>query len=303
MTRRDLLTLLATTPLAGRVSAPAVSLGFSLYGMKNLSVAQAIRACAAIGYDGVELCLTPGWSSPSSLSPADRREIGHALQSSQLCVLGLMEQLSFLERDMPEQSGVARIQQAAELGHELGLRRPLLETVIGGKLTDWDVEKNRMAERLGRWARVAESAGITLCVKAHAGAAVNTPDKLLWLFRQAKNPALRLTYDFSHFQMAGLPLAGTLQAIIPYCSFIHVKDVTGDADHPHFLLAGDGTIDYATYFRLLSRSGYSGPIVAEVSAQLQTVKGYDATAAAKHSYLALARGLKEAGLARTWKPS
>jgi sugar phosphate isomerase/epimerase len=307
MTRRTALALLSvcsadSLPAASKHPA-AAALGFSLYGMKSLPVPEAIRICAGIGYDGVELCLTPGWSEPDSLSSSARKQILDTLKETRLSVLAFMEQLSMLERDMPESAGSARIQKAAELGHALGLHKPVIETVIGGAVGDWETEKLRIAERVSKYAAVSASAGVKLCVKAHAGAAVNTPAKLLWLYRQVKNPALRLTYDFSHFQMSGISLEASLKELLPYTSFIHVKDVSGAADHPDFKLAGDGNIDYVSYFKLLAASGYAGPIVAEVSSQIFRVPGYDPPAAARHSYEALDRGLREAPLARTWKPT
>ncbi len=298
MTRREALALLAA-PAMVRGASAKVRLGFSLYGMKDIPVPEAIRTCAAIGYDGVELCLTPGWSAPGHLTPEARREIRSTLDTTGIGLLALMENLSAIERDMSETVSVDRIRKAAEVGHAiLASGRPILETVLGGKSAEWDVQKNNIAGRLRAWAAAAETSGITLCVKAHAGAAVDTPEKLLWLDEQVHNPALRLTYDYSHFQMIGFSLPVTLHQIIGHCSFIHVKDVKGTGTQPQFLLAGDGTIDYAEYFKLLKSTGYSGPVVAEVSLQLQRLPGYDPQAAAKRCYETLSRGMLQAGLTR-----
>jgi inosose dehydratase len=209
-----------------------------------------------------------------------------------------MEQIEPLDRYMPRQVGLDRIRKAASLGHDVSPSTPRIETILGGKPADWEPAKHQIAERLGEWASAAANADAVLCIKAHAGAAVDTPEKLLWLYHQVNLPSLRLTYDYSHFQVAGLQLESTLRAIIPYCAFIHVKDAKGDSLHPKFLLAGDGDVDYAAYFRLLKQAAYSGPIVAEVSAQLQTAS-YDPAAAARHCYDFLSRALASARLPRT----
>jgi sugar phosphate isomerase/epimerase len=304
MTRREAIALLSAAPAALwdtrlRASRSKVSLGFSLYGMKGVPLSSAVRTCAAIGYDSVELCLMPGWSEPDSLSTEARRSLSQQLQAKRLSIAALMEEIYLLDQYMPKQTGLERLRKAAALGHDLSHQTPLIETVIGGKTSDWESGKYQMAERLGEWASEASRTGALLCIKAHAGAAVDTPEKLLWLYHQVNFPSLKLTYDYSHYQVAGLPLKETLEAVLPYCSFIHVKDAKGDAAHPQFLLAGDGELDYATYFRLLKQAGYSGPIVAEVSAQLQHVASYDPAYAARHCYECLSGALAAAQLERT----
>ena len=304
MTRREALGLLVAAPLAAWAAEstshqPAVSLGFSLYGMKGVPLADAVRTCAKIGYDGVEVCLTPGWANPADLSAQGCRQVRSVLQSTGLAVLALMEQIYVLDRDMPKQVALDRIRKAAETGHALSTAKPKIETVLGGKPADWEPSKAAMVERLGLWANEAQSNQAILCIKAHVGGAVDTPDKLLWLYRQVNRPALKLTYDYSHFQLMGLPLEQSLRAVVPYSAFIHVKDTAGDAEHPRFLLAGDGTVDYNAYFRLLKAAGYSGPVVAEVSAQLQHLASYNPVQAAQRCYACLSPALESAHLART----
>lgn len=282
------------------VRPTAVSLGFSLYGMKGIPLASAIHTCATIGYDNIELCLMPGWSEPDQLSHDARRSVSQQLQAAQIALSALLEQLQLLDQEMPKQEGLERIRKAAALGHDLSPSTPLIDTVAGGfKTRDWESVKHQMAERLGEWAAEAAAAEALITIKAHAASVVDTPDKLLWLYHQVNLASLKLTYDFSHFQVAGLQLQPTLEAILPDCALIAAKDARGDAEHPKFLMPGDGTTDYSAYFHLLKKAGYSGPIVAEVSAQLQSAPSYDPVYAARHCYDCLSRAMASAGLART----
>jgi inosose dehydratase len=305
MNRREVLTLLALpVALIGQDQRQkGVALGFSLYGMNGVPLADALRTCSEIGYDGVEFCLMPGWTPPDSLAPDERRSIKELLERYRLAPLALMVQLSLLEREMPEQVGVEKLMRAAQLGRSLGSDKPLIETVLGGKAKEWDQLKDQLADRLRVWGKTAQQSDFMLCIKAHAGAAVDSPQRLLWLYRQVNIPNLKLTYDYSHFQAAGLPLAATLKPIIREARFIHVKDAQGTEEHPRFLLAGDGGVDYVKYFRLLKKYGYSGPIVAEVSAQLQHLAGYNPSDAARHCYKTMAQAAKTAGLERVHLPA
>lgn len=267
----------------------------SLYGMKTLPLDEALRACAEIGYQNVELALNPGWpSEPKLLDAAARKGLRERLASLKLGLSGLMLNLSLAVKDDVHAQHLAALEEAARLAHDLAPGQPpLIETVLGGKPAEWESLQAGMVERLRGWADTAEKAKITLAIKAHVGSAVNSPERLLWLLGQVPSPALCVAYDYSHFELQGLPLAGTLDPLLPRTRFIHVKDSTGDAKKFQFLLPGEGRTDYAAYFRLLRERAYRGPVVVEVSGQIFNKPGYDPLAAAKKCHVALTGAMKK----------
>ena len=292
--RRRFLQLLAAASAAAvtktRAAENKLELGFSLYGMKSLPLADALRTCAEIGYKNVELPLNPGFPTElAALTDEKRRELRELLAKNQLSVSALMLNLSLAATDAQHADNVARIGAAGRLAHELDAKNPpVIETVLGGKPAEWDALKEKMAERLHGWAQAAAEAKTVVALKAHVGSAVNTPERLLWLLEQVKSPAIVVGYDYSHFELAGLALGETLRALLPQTRFIHVKDTIGDAAKFQFVLPGQGKTDYGAYFALLRELGYRGPIVVEVSAQVFNQPGYDPVQAARESYAALA---------------
>lgn len=280
--------------------AARVRFGFSLYGMKSLPTADALKACATIGYDGVELALMPGWpTEPKGLSAADRRDLRQRVADSGLALLGLMENLTEPAEDAAHRTNLDRLKAAAELGQVLAPQAPpVIETVLGNKPAQWEQVKEQLAQRLRAWAEVAAAAKTVIAVKPHVGNALHTPEAATWLLRQVDSPWLKLAYDYSHFVLRGLPLRETLAALVPHSVFIHVKDARGSADKFEFLLPGNGTIDYPAYFQELKTLGYRGPLVVEVSGQIHNRSDYDPIAAAKRSYANLAPALQQAGLRR-----
>ncbi len=287
---------LAAFPCATRAADSGIRLGFSLYGMKTVPLDEALRACAEIGYRNVEFALMPGFPTEPKLLSADaRKDLRNRLKSLHLDLSALMINMSLTADDAAHAKNLDALKAAAQFAHDLAPQQPpVIETVLGGKPPEWDNLKDRMVERLQSWAAVATAGRVTMAIKAHVGNAVNSPERLLWLIEKANSPAIKAAYDYSHFQLAGLPLADSLKALLPQTRFIHLKDAAGDSKKFHFLLPGEGSTDYAAYFKLLKQLGYNGPAVVEVSGQIFNKPGYDPMAAAKKCFAVLSAALTRA---------
>lgn len=280
------LPALAVTP-----AEDPLSLGFSLYGMKTLLLERALSECARIGYRNVELALMTGFpTDPAKLTPDFRASVRRQLRAAGLPVSSLIVNLS-LAGDAKGQAAVLEtLRLAAMFAAEIDpANPPVIQTVLGGKPAEWDEKKAQMAERLRAWDAAAAERGVTVAIKAHVSSAVNSPDRLLWLFQQAAGRNVALAYDYSHFALAGLTLEESLRPLAPHTKFVHVKDGRMEGKEVRFLLPGEGHTDFAHYFRLLRQSGYRGAVVVEVSAQISNRPGYDPIAAAERSYAALSR--------------
>jgi sugar phosphate isomerase/epimerase len=117
---------------------------------------------------------------------------------------------------------------------------------------------------------------------------VKSPDRLLWIIKQAASPAIVVAYDHSHFELAGVSMDESWRLLAPYSRFVHVKEAVREAGAVKFLLPGEAKTDYVKYFNLLQGAGYAGPVVVEVSSQLFSKNTYDPIQAAEKSYAALA---------------
>lgn len=304
-TRRSLLIATgcaaAGVLLAEERPSRRIGLGFSLYGMKSLPLAVAVKTCAEIGYDCVELPVIAGWpsDSPSFTAPA-RKAFSQALKDHNVRLSAIMENLPLLAEDKVKENH-ERLQRAAEIAKDISPGAPPpIETILGGKPADWENVKEKMVERLRGWAEVMAEAKVVLAIKAHVSNACHLPEQLVWLLQQVDSPWLKATYDYSHFQLRGLELEKSLTTLLPHTAFIHVKDVVGEVGKFRFLLPGEGEgaqrTDYAAYFRQLAKSDYRGDVVVEVSGQIHSQPGYDPIAAARKSYQPLATAFAAAGL-------
>lgn len=282
---------------AAAAASGGPSLGFSLYGMKTLSLNDALKTCAEIGYSNVEMALNAGFpTEPTVFTPAARAEAVTQLKALKLDLPCLMVNISLTADDKAHALALQTIKDAAQVARDMNMANPpIIETVCGGKPATWEQQKAGMAERLQSWAQVAEKEKTTIAIKAHVGSAVNSPERLLWLLEQVKSPAIQITYDYSHFELQGISMEESMQLLLPRTKFIHVKDAQGDPAKFQFLLPGEGRTDYAKYFTALKQHSYHGPVVVEVSGQIFNKPGYDPIAAAKKCHTVLAGALAKAG--------
>jgi len=270
--------------------AQARPIGFSLYGMKSLPVLDALDHCARIGYNNVELCVMKDFPTElGKFTPQMQREVRDRAVDLNLEISSLLFHGSIFSKDPQHHEDLDTIKRAGEVANVLNQQQPpLVESVMGGKKSDWAEGKNFMVDRLGKWADAAGSAGVKVAVKAHAGNAVYAPEQLLWLYQAVDHPALTLTYDYSHYKAEGFEMEPTMREVIPHAGFIHVKDVAL-WEPVRFLFPGEGTIDWVRYFQIVRELNYTGPILVEVSAHIHKLPKYEPVPSAERCYAALSK--------------
>ena len=258
--------------------------GFSLYGMKRLPWRDGLAQVARIGYQCTELCLRAGWDTePKLLTNADRAEIRKRIGDLGLELSSVMENLGLARPGGSGEANLDRLRAAAEVCRECSPGpTALIETTVGGRPDSWEDVKNAMVDELGAWTRKIEELKITLAIKAHSKTAVSRPEQLLWLAGQVESPRLKFVYDFSHFAAFGLDMRKTMEQIVPRAVFVHIKDTIGTAPNHHFVLPGDGPVDFKPYVRNLVNLGYRGPVMVEVSVDVFDRPRYDPVKAAEH---------------------
>jgi sugar phosphate isomerase/epimerase len=282
MTRRSVIAMAAGGALMRAQSRPLI-FGFSLYGMKTLSWREGLGHVARIGYKSTELCLRTGWDTePKLLTKQSRAEIRKRVGDLGLVLPAVMENL-YLGRPGGVEANLEHLRAAAEICYEASPGPPaLIETTVGGRPGTWDDIKNAMADELGAWTKELDKLKVTLALKAHSKSGMAFPEQAVWLMNQAKSPRVRLVYDYSHYSANGLDLRKTQELVVPHTVFVHIKDTIGRAPNHHFVLPGDGPVDFKPYMKNLIELGYLGAVEVEVSVDVYNQPGYDPVKAAEH---------------------
>jgi sugar phosphate isomerase/epimerase len=278
-------------------------LSYSTWGMQTVPIETAVAHCAALGFDGLELTVIPGWTTDAAtLDATARKRIRTLYDDHHLALCGLSGNSRILATDLDERSDAKdRFRSYLDLAAEL--QRPgerlTVSTTSGGDADDWDESRNLLVECVGAFAGHAERVGVMVGIEPHVGAVLRRPEQAIWLLEQVKSPALTIHFDISHFNVQGDDMEEVVAELAPHSVHTHVKDERGVAPDHEFLIPGEGEMDYPRYLRAMERAGYPGHIVVEISLMVQRRPNYDPLAAATSSYHVLSKAFAEAGIVRS----
>ena len=225
----------------------------------------AFKHIAMAGYDGIEISAIEGMSEHLVLSRW--REIAPEIKR-----LSKAYGLELLAMEQPSQDP-AIMEQAFQAAVELGI--PIVNCGPGGRAGDEESLK-RSLESLNNLSRLAERYGVTLCVKAHVGAAIYNTPTTLRAMQEITSPAFGIDMDPSHIHRAGENPVEAIAAVISRVKHVHIRDCKGrqaGPGKPEDQVNGRGDIDLVGYIRVLHERGYTGPLDLEIIG----AKGYGLT--------------------------
>ena len=262
-----------------------IKLGVNSVLFKTVSFREAAESIKKCGYDGVEISAIGGMCEHLDLSRWKE-------QKAELIAIRDELELPFLSTEVASQDR-DRLNTAYEACAEIGI--PIVNIGPGGTMNDEESLKKSL-EWIEVLAEDAEKFGITLCVKAHVGAAVYSTPTTLRMMEAVKSSAFGVDMDPSHIHRAGENPAVALPAVLSKMKHIHIRDCKGDGPspgEPTNQACGRGDIDLVGYFRAMVEQKYDGPVCLEVIGPDQALA--DATRIAAESYGYMNAILKQFG--------
>jgi sugar phosphate isomerase/epimerase len=208
------------------------------------------------GYDGIELSAIDGMSDHLVISRW--KECAPEVKR-----LAKEYDLELLAMEQPNQDPEI-MEPAMQAAVEAGI--PIVNCGPGGESDD-EASLQERIDSLGKLSLMAERYGITLCVKAHVGAAIyNTPTTLVAL-EAINSPSFGLDMDPSHIHRADENPVEAIAKVVSRIKHVHIRDCKGrqhGPGEPNDQANGRGDIDLLGYFRVLHENGYTGPVDLEV---------------------------------------
>jgi len=225
-----------------------------LFGGYDLDTA--FKHIAMAGYDGIELSAIDGMSQHLVL---DRwQELAPTIKQ-----LAKDYNLELLAMEQPSQD-FAKMELAFQAAVEIGI--PIINIGPGGKTGD-EATLQQSIDNIGKLSLSAEKYGVTLCVKAHVGAAIYNTPTTLKLMEAITSPAFGVDMDPSHIHRANENPVEAIAAVVSRVKHVHIRDCKGrqmNPGKPEMQANGRGDIDLLGYVRVLHEAGYSGPLDLEV---------------------------------------
>jgi sugar phosphate isomerase/epimerase len=216
----------------------------------------AFKQIALAGYDGIEISAIDGMSQHLVL---DRwQEIAPTIKQ-----LAQTYNLQLLAMEQPSRD-LAKMEKAMQAAVGIGI--PIVNCGPGGKTDDPSTLQHTLDE-LGTLATMAEKYGITLCVKAHVGAAVYNTPTTLKVMEAITSPNFGIDMDPSHIYRANENPVEAIAAVISRVKHVHIRDCKGRQQgpgKPEMQANGRGDIDLVGYIRVLHENGYNGPLNLEI---------------------------------------
>lgn len=251
-----------------------IRLGVNSVLFKTGSFREAACAVKNCGYDGIEISAIEGMCEHLNLSnwKADAADL--------IAVRDEMD-LPFLSTEVASLDRT-RLNTAFEACAVLGI--PIVNIGPGGQMND-EESLARSLETIQTLAEDAEPYGVTLCVKAHVGAAVYSTPTTLRMMEAVTSPAFGVDMDPSHIHRAGENPVLALPAVLSKMKHIHIRDCKGEGPSPGSpadQTCGRGDIDLFGYFQAMVDAAYDGPVCLEVIGPGQSLM--DATRIAAESY-------------------
>lgn len=268
-----------------------MKLYYSTYGMKHLNIFDALPRLADIGYEGMEISVTPGWpTEPANMDAGERKRLADLLKHLGFPSPALMAMLSPCAEGEARPAALEQLKATFELSRDLRIDDApiVIGTTLGHDKPDWATGHNRIAQLLREVADMAADYDAIVAIEPHAGQDFDTPEKAAWLMREAQHDHLGLNFDYSHFWVDGIGLQHAIDLNLQYAVHNHIKDGYRDnSGRIHYLLPGDGDLDLVNFVMAIQTAGWNKYICPEVTGQIWNTDGYDPWLTARKCFDAL----------------
>jgi len=277
-----------------------MKIAYGTYATPMMSIEDSLMMMADLGYEGVEIAISPKHIMPENFDLSQRNSMKAVLDEFGFEVPGFLMLGHALSPDQQaHQKRLDLTKQVIELANNLGIERtPVISTGSGSSSAMWEEKKDDLVRALDDYAKVAAEYDAIIAVEAHVNALVDRTERAIWLMKTLDNPYVKLHFDIVHMFLAGEPITETVHALVPYTAHTHVTDAIVKENGFELVPLGKGDLDCNEYIKAMKYAGWTDYITIEVSAMVWSKEGYDPLEVASISYETVDKAFKLAGVRR-----
>jgi sugar phosphate isomerase/epimerase len=127
----------------------------------------------------------------------------------------------------------------------------------------WSALYEIVINQLSVCADIAKGRGIDSAMELRAGDFLCSVDGLVNVFNECGKENIGVVFDVAHINATKEYLELAILKFGKYIKLVHLSD--NDGTHAYHLMAGKGTIDFASVINRLKSIGYSGYVVVDIS--------------------------------------
>ncbi len=254
-----------------------IKLGANTVLYKTCTLRQAVESLSKIGYDGFEISAIQGMCEHLDLNnwKDQKNEIRELCEEFNMEILA-----SEVASSDPD-----RLRLAFEAAVGIGI--PVINIGPRGK-SNVEEDVVECINHMNMLASIAESYGVTLCMKAHVGASIFSTPTTLRAIEGIKNPYFGIDMDPSHIYRCGEEPENALSAVLSAMKHIHIRDChvrQGSPGTPFEQICGTGNINLQGYIGEMVKQGYSGPVDLEIIGPDLSLADANIVAAESYGYM------------------
>lgn len=232
-------------------------IGFRTIGFRKSTADSAIRRIAAIGYDGVEVCLEHPGLEPEEID---------VLRGAALATVAAGEGIDVAtvsyhgDRD-PLPCRWERALRAIELTSSMGTGTLIINSPRPGPQAPDDLEEQfhtHLEQQLER----AERLGVVLAVEPEPGLLIENVDDMLALIDRMGSEHLRVNLDVGHAFLTETDVPAAIHRLGELIVAAHIEDMPA-GEHRH-LVPGEGDMDLPAVLHALDDVGFGGWLTVDL---------------------------------------
>jgi sugar phosphate isomerase/epimerase len=248
--------------------------GYSTNAFVKVTLAEAIKQIAGLGFGGVEIMADrphlypPDWDD-SGLEHLRDLIAGKGLRvtnlnSFTLFAVGDTYLPSWIEPDQARRDiRTGHTKACLKLASYLGCAN--ISVPPGGPLQGMSRgEAMRLFHRgIEEVVPLAEELGVKILVEPEPDLLLENTREFSEFIGGVSSPCVGINFDIGHFFCAGEDPGDAFEELFPWIGHVHIEDIAPTRRH-HHLIPGLGTIDFPKVFRAMQQTGYGGDISLEL---------------------------------------